>query len=159
MGSLNIDIDVSAVMAKYGAVRIRQVTTSSLESTMEFAVGRVRERMESHVKTGHMRNAVGAKLTTPKEGLVAVFGGVFYTPFVERGTGIYGPNKRPIVPKVAKALAWHGTTATGKPTGQRIVRRSVRGQPAVHMFHATATEDRERMAQHFETTFKRQLGI
>jgi len=45
---------------------------------------------------------------------------VFYAPFVEFGTGIYGPLHRRIVPTTKKALAftWHGV---------RIVVRSVKG--------------------------------
>lgn len=67
-----------------------------------------------------------------------------YAAYVERGTGIYGPGKRPIKPKRKKFLAWPtGSYArlSGRPSvaGQRRTRtgtgswafaRQVKGRPA-----------------------------
>jgi hypothetical protein len=58
-----------------------------------------------------------------------------YAPYVEYGTGIYGPKGKPIVPVRAKALAWpapsllSGGWAKRKTvlSEERIIRRSVKG--------------------------------
>lgn len=75
--------------------------------------------------TGNLRRSIQAK---PVEGIGGRFLGEVvqdtkvakYGPFVEYGTGIYGPKKEPIKPVNAKMLAWKG------PDGM-IYRRSVKG--------------------------------
>lgn len=156
MGSLSIDIDITAVLRKYGPEATKRATGDTLAGTLEYAAGLVRERMP--VETGFMRNNTTFKLASTKEGKIYAQG-VFYMKFVEEGTGIHGKYRTPIRPRNAARLAWHGTTATGKPTGEFIVRRTVKGQQAVRMFQRTATEDRKQIARHFETTFKRELRI
>lgn len=62
-----------------------------------------------------------------------------YSLFVERGTGIYGPSHKKIVPKTASVLAWRvgAVTLTGRSRvsgGRQLAgwafARSVRGRPA-----------------------------
>lgn len=56
----------------------------------------------------------------------------FYALFLEYGTGIYGPLKRPIRPKTKKALAWGktlGYTKDGKEIKQFIA-KEVKGMTA-----------------------------
>lgn len=49
-----------------------------------------------------------------------------YAPYVEYGTGIYGPKGKPIVPVRAKALAW---PAPGFVTGRWAKRKTVFSDP------------------------------
>lgn len=51
---------------------------------------------------------------------------VHYAPYVEYGTGIYGPKGQPIRPKVAKVLAW-------KATGGALRRAGLQGGKLVAM--------------------------
>lgn len=53
-----------------------------------------------------------------------------YAGFQEYGTGIYGPEKRPITPKRGKVLTW-----VDPDTGQRIFARAVRGVPPKRFMH------------------------
>ena len=63
---------------------------------------------------------------------------VHYGPYVEYGTGIYGPRKRRIFPKTAKALSWiqrgRGSYVGGKykaaGPGKRVTVRSIAGMKA-----------------------------
>jgi len=48
-----------------------------------------------------------------------------YALFQHEGTGIYGPNKRPIRPKKGKYLSW-----IDQDTGKRVFAKEVRGTPA-----------------------------
>lgn len=58
---------------------------------------------------------------------------VFYAPFVEFGTGLFGPLKRRITPVRAKALAWISRD------GRLFIRRSVAGmRPRPYMRPALA---------------------
>lgn len=56
-----------------------------------------------------------------------------YAAWVESGTGIYGPNKRPIVAKTpGGVMAWRG------PNGEWIYARSTRGMRGNHMLAIAA---------------------
>lgn len=74
----------------------------------------------------------GAAITTARVGIDA--NRAKYAPWLERGTGIYGPLGRPITAKTKKALAF--TTADGIP----LVRRSVKGIQGRYYF-AEAVRD------------------
>lgn len=50
-----------------------------------------------------------------------------YAAYVDQGTGLYGPDKKYITPRVAKALSWIAD-------GQRVYAKRVRGQPGQRFF-------------------------
>lgn len=86
-------------------------------------------------KTGDLyRSIVPADLTPTRAKVVAA---KEYARYVEEGTGVYGPKKKPIVPKKAKALRWYGNArlsgrARTDPRNQSTVHfaRSVKGRRA-----------------------------
>lgn len=59
---------------------------------------------------------------------------VFYGPYQEGGTGIYGPRHSPIVPRRAKALRFipKGNRGTAVPFSPFVYAKSVKGSPATH---------------------------
>ena len=73
-----------------------------------------------------------------------------YALFVEKGTGIYGPRKRRITPKSAKALRWEGggkskvrltgrsRTRGGRPIADVMFATSVKGRPATPFMEPAA---------------------
>jgi len=79
---------------------------------------------EAPYREGNLRSGIISFLQgegTETVGIVKVTAP--YGPLVHRGTGIYGPHRTPIIPRVKKALAFiYG--------GRKVVRRSVRGQKA-----------------------------
>jgi phage gpG-like protein len=75
--------------------------------------------------TGRLRSSWHRKRVDRRGFTIAA--GVAYARYHQRGTGIYGPRKRPITPKTKKALAF---SVRG---GGRHVVRSVRGSPARRM--------------------------
>lgn len=82
------------------------------------------------VDTGHLRSSIKHQLVVKPAGLsVRVGTNVYYARFVHDGTGIYGPRRRVIKPKRAKALVWrsqlHGQKS-GKFAGFVVV-KSVKG--------------------------------
>ena len=70
-----------------------------------------------------------------------------YGPFVEDGTGLYGPFHQRIFPRTAKALHWHsargisafsaGAAVRAKYEATGLFRRSTRGMRGRHMFGNT----------------------
>lgn len=76
------------------------------------------------VDTGRLRSSITWALGRDAHGLYADIGtNVFYAPFIEFGTGIYGPRHTPIVPRSAPYLAWRGKD------GQWHRATSVKGRP------------------------------
>lgn len=76
----------------------------------------------SYKRTGTLGKSI--TFTEPQfradEASIEVGTNLDYAPYVEKGTGIYGPLGKPITPKAAKVLAWK---STGKPMtkkGKRI---------------------------------------
>jgi hypothetical protein len=79
-------------------------------------------RHPRRVNTGLLRSSIRVQLTAwHGHPAVRIGTNVTYARYVRRGTGIYGPFHRPIVPKHKKALAF-----TSKKYG-RVVVRSVKG--------------------------------
>lgn len=64
-------------------------------------------------------------------------GRAFYPPFVNYGTGIYGRNRTPIVPRSAPRLVWQDDAGVWHAAA------SVAGQPGVHMLETTAQYAKE----------------
>jgi hypothetical protein len=96
-------------------------------------------------KTGNLGRTIrpGRITATSGELLAGGIQRVGYAGWVERGTGVYGPRHRPIVPVKAKVLAWRTAPAGGslRLTGSSRVKggkqtagwafaKSVRGRPA-----------------------------
>ncbi len=52
-----------------------------------------------------------------------------YTTFVDQGTGIYGPKRKPITSKTGKVLSW-----IDAQSGGRVFARSTIGQPGKRFF-------------------------
>ena len=96
----------------------------------------VGERMEFAVATaapfdtGLLREQLKAEPITHPNGNpgIRLYGKAKYTEWVDQGTGLYGPLKKWITPKRAKALSW---VSKG---GTRVTRKAVRGQPGQHFF-------------------------
>ena len=79
-------------------------------------------QLRAPVATGRLRGDIKTDVDSRPIPLWARIGpNVFYGPYVEFGTGLFGPKKKRIRPKSKKALAW---TARG---GKRFVRASVAG--------------------------------
>ncbi len=74
---------------------------------------------EEPIVTSNMVNSTVSEVSPDgKRGRVVV--GAPYAEYVTRGTGIYGPEKRPIKPKNKKALYWSGARHPVKSVkGQR----------------------------------------
>lgn len=82
----------------------------------------------SYVRTGTLGRSItaGEVVEEPGRAYIEVGTNLHYAPYVEYGTGIYGPERRPITPKQAKFLAWKDAS------GQWIRARSVRGMQPWH---------------------------
>lgn len=77
------------------------------------------------VRTGDTRRSITSRVVPLGAGVEGIVGtNKKHAPYLEHGTGIYGPHKTPIVPVTKKALAWKGRD------GATIVRRSVKGMVA-----------------------------
>lgn len=145
------------IVAKYGQTNADKALRSALEATADYTSARVKSRIAgSHHVTGFLLSSIRGNIATATNGRVYAEhgGGVYYATFVEHGTGIYGPQHTPIVPTHKKFMMWHPKTVTGKPSaGGKVFRRSVKGQPAVNMFHNTFTQDKTGISNKFKTTF------
>jgi len=86
-------------------------------------------------KTANLEGTIRVEGVTETSAKIVAGGtsAVGYAVYVERGTGIYGPRKRKIVPKTKKLLAWQGggsrLTGRGPGSGWRFA-KSVRGRKA-----------------------------
>jgi hypothetical protein len=62
-------------------------------------------KLSAPARTGHYRRSITTEVRRTGNVIRGRVGtNVFYAPFLEYGTGIYGPRRRPIRPKRAKAL-------------------------------------------------------
>lgn len=103
------------------------------------------------VDTSRLRDSIVTKLDNakPLPRWAQVGTNVFYGPYVEFGTGIYGPKKRPIRPTTKKALAWKSKS------GETIIRSSVKGmRPRPYMIPALKLA-RGRIGQIWQETMGR----
>ncbi len=161
-GSLKIRmVNWDRIVKKYGKAAALAAEKKATEHALIVATDRVQRRLTNHVVTGHLRSGIIWKADGKGSGVVfAERGfGVYYAKFVEEGTGIYGPRKAPIRPKTKKAMMWHPTSVTGNiRTGGSVVRRSVKGQKAVHFMRDTARKDKSRILDAYRTTFAAAFG-
>ena len=117
-----------------------------LRDIADQGVVQAKTRAQPFSKTRHLSQTIRRGTITETSAEIRAGGqnGVGYAGWVERGTGIYGPRHRPIVPRKAKVLAWR-TGVAGGPTltlaGRSRIRKgvelagwafakSVRGRPA-----------------------------
>lgn len=94
--------------------------------------------MEAVTPRGYTnRGAKSYRISEETDNTRLITNGMFYLPFVNDGTGIYGRGS-PIVPIRAKFLHfWVG----GAPhAGQEVFARSVRGQPGQHFVERGARD-------------------
>lgn len=158
MATLRIRIDgLEKVIAKYGRAAAQRAMTAALESTVHHGADLV--KMKTPVKSGFLRSQIKGEVQTTKTGRTFAIGGsgVYYAKFVEKGTGVYGPRRSRVRPVRAKALSWHSTTVTGKPTANRVTVSSTRGQRPQRMFERTFREDRVSISRHFNEQFQRRF--
>lgn len=88
-------------------------------------------------RTGNLARTIRVRTVTAREAVVVASAN--YAPFVEYGTGIYGPTGQRIRPKAKKVLAWRtgavrlsgrSRTRNGQQLAGWAFARSVKGSPA-----------------------------
>jgi len=83
----------------------------------------------NHIKrvdTGNLRSSIGVQLREYNGVPVVRIGtNVKYATYVRYGTGIYGPYRRPIVPKRAKVMVFKAKGGAGRKSGTVFTRRVV----------------------------------
>ncbi len=128
----------------------QEITRAMRQSTLTIE-GEAKHRVP--VKTGTLRRSIHSEVRPISRGVEGLVGTITqYAPYVEFGTGIYGPQKRPIVPRTKKALAWKSEG------GEMIIRRSVRGmRPRPYLKPAFDAKLRE-VEGFFRAALKRVLG-
>ena len=147
MVAVSVEItDWDKIVRKYGKTAADNALKRGLRAGTDSAADMVKGRIGK------------GDVQSPREGktYAAIGSGVYYTRFVEEGTGIYGKGGKPIVARRARAMAWHPRTATGAPIkkGGKVVRRSVKGQRPVGMFKQTFALDRAKMVDAFVRGFR-----
>lgn len=108
--------------------------SAKFERIPERAVRRAAPELQARVmaltpkRTSTLVRSIGFRVDRNADGSVTAVVGtpMAYAPFVEYGTGIYGPERRPILitAKQKRGLFWGAYDAKGNP----IIRRSVRIQ-------------------------------
>ncbi len=104
--------------------RIREVIMDEAQKAMREGLATVQAEAMRRVpfRTGHLRRSINSSRPHVVGDLVlgSVGTDVFYAPFLERGTGLYGPRHRWITPVHAKALRFpSGGSASLFQGGQR----------------------------------------
>lgn len=147
---------VDELLAKYGQAKLDAAKTAALAAVTTHFATKIKLKLAPHTRTGFLRASITGEVKTPKAGetFAKRNSGVYYAKFVEHGTGVHGPTHKRIRPKMAKAMAWHPTTPTGKPTGsKKIVRKSVAGQKPVKMFEQTVQQEVGKVAEVYKAAF------
>lgn len=89
-------------------------------------------------RTGHARQNINGGVTgNLSEFELYLAHGTEYGEWLEKGTGVYGPTKRPIVPVQAKILSWVDTD------GQRHFAKSVKGIKPMPILEDTLKNNKE----------------
>lgn len=70
-----------------------------------------------------------------------------YAPYVNNGTGLFGPHHQPIVPKTKKFLRWKGE-------GGYIFARSTKGMKGKHFMEQGYAKAKERVEDRFNDAIK-----
>lgn len=96
-------------------------------------------------QTGHARQAIHAGVDVENDGFrLYLAHGKDYGPLLERGTGIYGPHKKPIEPVNGKALIIPGFLNPRDPSKPLMVRR-VKGMKAMPILKPTLKAHKQRL--------------
>ena len=83
--------------------------------------------------------------------------GSFYTPFLEYGTGVFGPKRRPIYPTTAKYL-WF-PIIKGNTIKAWVKRKWVAGMPAVGMIKNNIKKIQERLTFNISAIIRKWGGV
>jgi hypothetical protein len=151
---------------------VDRIVMDEAERSMNNAVHRahseVLSRMARHRRTGHMMRGVTTRVQRVGSMVVGLIGtNVFYTPFHEFGTGLYGPRHRWIVPKRAQALRFpqpgnRGFTLAGRQRSGKaganarwVYAKRVRGIRPLRYFRDTAHVVNPYIDREFEAGAKR----
>jgi len=96
-------------------------------------------------QSGHARQAIHSGVDIESDGFhLYLAHGKEYGPLLERGTGIYGPYKKPIEPVNAKALVIPGFVNPKDPSKPLIVRRT-KGMKAKPILKPTIQAHKDRL--------------
>ena len=140
--------ELKAVIAKYAEGTANPRLQYGFEQFLNYLADRARER--APVRTGTLKASITYNIDKGLDSLVGIVGtNEKYAPYVEMGTGIYGPSKTMIRPKKAKILAWvssgaRPTTAAGwkraQAEGRAVFAKEVKGMRP-RPFLAPAVQD------------------
>lgn len=168
MSTVNIEIiGWDKLVAKYGEEALGTKVWRALGAASAYTADRAKLRIAGlHHITGFLLSSI--TLSQPQKGGDGVYnarvfakpgGSVYYARFVEEGTGVYGPHKQLIFPKVAKAMSWHMKSVTGKPLKKygKEYRKWVRGQKPVNYMKNTLKEDGPKIVGRFKEVFSAEL--
>jgi len=138
-----------AVPPRIDAAELAFIEWVSSNSLLLMSKAREFLREVTPIRTGYMRSQV-ATWGFRRYGLGGFrfnlgwrkvdFPGTFYPPYVDIGTGIYGPNKTPIVPRKAARLVW-------ERDGRMVSAKSVQGQRGKNMIQEASRKTYEWMLQ------------
>ncbi len=134
-----------------------------LEQFLSFVADKA--RLKCPVKTGHLQSSITHQISKSTDRAIEgrVGSNVDYAPYVELGTGIYGPRKTPIRPKNKKVLAWvvrgpRPTTPEGWRQacreGRAVLVKEVQGMKPRPYLLPALTENIERLVEFLKKALK-----
>lgn len=132
MASLSYKIDLSALRS---GVRVALLSSEGVvRQDLQRRCGNVRDqaranlRSRSKISSGRIASTIRfVTVATPDGARGQVGSDLPEAEWVERGTGVYGPHRTPIVPVRAKKLRFQQ-----RRSGRVLYRDSVQGQPGKH---------------------------
>lgn len=157
--SLSITIPELAVFEEKWASVPLTIKTELRATLMRSAIlvqGIARE--EAPVKTGLLRNSIDVLSVTDTSATIGTKKN--YAELVNNGTGIYGPNKSPIVPVSRKVLATRVNPGYGvkNKQGYYIIGRSSKGQQANPFFDRAKARSIPAVREEFQTLLQTIVG-
>lgn len=131
---LKVKVDLKGKLAKELIERPEEFSRKAIWSGLVNLVEEIeaRAKKEVPIRTGNLVNSITSTVS-PDGRKAEVRATAPYAEFVHRGTGIFGPFKRPVVPTTKKALFW--------PGGRHPV-RSVKGMRANPFFERAVRQIR-----------------
>lgn len=130
---------------------VAEEATAAMQRATHRLHAEVLSRMERHRRTGHLMRGTTSRVQTIGNSVIGLVGtNVFYAPFLERGTGLYGPHNSWIVPVRARYLVFpepgnSGFTLAGRQRSGRagagarfVFARRVRGIRPLRIFRDSA---------------------
>lgn len=132
--------------------RAPAVTKSAVRQAVEQSlfVLQATAKQRAPIKQGRLRQSILASPVRENGNVIegSVGTNVAYAGFMEEGTGIYGPKKRPIRPTTKKALAF-------KVNGKLIIRKEVRGSIGFRYMSRSVKDNQPRVTGFFEAAGRR----